>query len=82
MNGHLVGSGAAAGVCYHPVVSPAPTATAVAVAASLIVLAACLGVLRYSGWAEMLGPPFHQPAGRLCYVSVACIRPALARMRR
>ena len=29
---------------------------AVAVAAGLIGLAACLGVLRYSGWAEMLGP--------------------------
>ncbi len=29
---------------------------ALAVAAGLIGLAACLGVLRYSGWAEMLGP--------------------------
>jgi hypothetical protein len=29
---------------------------AVAMAAGLIGLAACLGVLRYSGWAEMLGP--------------------------
>ena len=29
---------------------------ALAVAAGLIGLAACLGVFRYSGWAEMLGP--------------------------
>ena len=29
---------------------------ALAVGAGLIGLAACLGVLRYSGWAEMLGP--------------------------
>jgi hypothetical protein len=51
---------------------------AVAVAAGLIGLAACLGVLRYSGWAEMLGHTVSPACWPPVLRSVACIRPALA----
>jgi hypothetical protein len=56
---------------------------AVAVAAGLIGLAGLPGCAAVFGLGRDAGAtPFHQPAGRLCCVSVACIRPALGRMRR